>query len=493
MDKSTVGYWLLFIFICVILLAGARGQALMIGQGDDVYLGECGLDISLAISWPDYTIAWCKSAYPGCLPPDQIITIESYQRNYCINSSLYHPGWYYRWDGHWNNGENQDAFRVRVGTRPVDNATANITPEPTPTPLPGIDMKGNGPFEWIIARGDSPDITFRYATTDPGVCGTGAGNDLAHLWLFGSTEMLMDIPLETMKDNNYQLGLSADDTAALGTGKYTGYIQFPGLNGRQDVFYEPIAKCLDTPYDDAYVPDQVINIRNPDGTKGLFENMVKNLKYSDDLLIPITLQMKDPEISITDITQGQDKMWITGITTWSEGTEITFRLDDDNYALASDKRKHTWTTTVNGSLVNWRKFDQVVPIEMKDMYIGMHELKMTVDKNGYVVNTFHNFRITGTYVMPTPTPEFVKYITDVNGTRVLPVVNITEAPTPVVTQVQAVSAPVYTETPITVKPTPLPTTVKPTAIPTTESLVIPVNPILGFLAIGIAWVIVWRK
>jgi hypothetical protein len=491
MDTSNLAYWGLFIMVCVVLLAGARGQAHMIAQGDDVYLGECGLDVSLAISWPDYAIAWCKDSSPGCLPPDQIITIEGFQHNYCVNASLYHPGWYYRWDGKWNNGENQDAFRVRVGTRPIDNAT-NLTPEPTPTPLPGIDTKGNGPFEWIIARGDSPDITFRYAT-DPNVCGTGKGNDLAHLWLFGSTEMLLDIPLETLPNDNYQLGLSSDDTAALGTGKYTGYIQFPGMNGRQDVFYEPIAKCLDTPYDDAYVPDQVINTRNPAGTNGLFTGMINNTKYSDDLLIPITLTLKDPEISITDITQGPDKMWITGITTWSDGTVITFRLDDDNYALASDKRKHTWTTTVNGSLTNWRRFDQMVPIEMEDMYIGMHELKMTVDKNGYVVNTFHNFRISGTFVMPTPTPEFVKYITDVDGKRVLPV-NITPLPTqnPVVTQVQSVSAPVYVETPIP-KPTIVPTVAKPTPVPTTESVVIPMNPILGFLAIGIAWGIVWRR
>ena len=267
------------------------------------------------------------------------------------------------------------------------------------------------------------------------------------------------------------------------------------MNGRQDVFYEPIAKCLDTPYDDMYVPDQVINLRNPAGTKVLFENMTKNVKYSDDFLIPITLTLKDPEISITDITQGQDKMWITGITTWSDGTEITFRLDDDNYALASDKKKHTWTTTVNGTLANWRKFDQMVPIEMKDMYIGMHELKMTVDKNGYVVNTFHNFRITGTFIMPTPTPEFVKYITDIDGKRAMPV-NITEIPTPtpqpIITQVQSVSAPVYSETPIP-SPTPVPTTVKPTPIPTTESVVIPLSPVLGIIALGIAWVIVWRR
>ena len=96
--------------------------------------------------------------------------------------------------------------------------------------------------------------------------------------------------------------------------------------------------------------------------------------------------------------------------------------------------------------------------------------------------------------MPTPTPEFVKYITDIDGERAMPV-NITPAqtPTPTITQMQSVSVPVYVETRITVKTT-VPSTVKtPTPIPTTESVVIPLSPVLGIIALGIAWVIVWRR
>jgi hypothetical protein len=449
-------------------------KALTIAQGEDVYLGECGLDISMAISWPDYTVAWCKSGYAGCLPPDQVIQITGFQHNFCIDER-FHPGWYYRWDGNWNGGENYDAFRVRVGTRPVVNATP--IPTPKPTLVPGIDARGNGPFTWLITRGDGPDILFKYNSTSD-VCGTGPGNSKAHLWLWGSTTTFPDRELSSLGKDNYELGMNSGETSSLVAGKYTGYIQFPGVNGRQDVFWDPVSRCIDTPYDDVVYPDIVADIRFPVQFRADFERVAKDMKYSDDLLVPVTMNVVDPTIRITDIVQGEDKLFISGVTSWSNGTEITLRLDPDNYALASDKKKHTWTVKATGDLPNERVFSTTVPIDMKDMYLGVHELKMTVDKNGWVSDVYHDFKVTGLYVMPTPTPVLEKYITDMNGNRFVTLVPTTE-PTPIPTPTE--------KTPV---PTPKPTVVIP--VETTPSITLPLNPWMGLLALCVAWVVVRR-
>jgi hypothetical protein len=478
MDTHNFVY-LTIIDLSLILILGAivpPANAHTISQGDDVYLGECGLDISLAISWPDYTIAWCKSGYAGCLPPDQIIQITGFQHNYCINESLYHPGWYYRWDGNWNSGENFDAFRVRVGTRPVANITPTTTPKPTLAP--GIDTRGNGPFTWMVARGDGPDIIFHYNSSSD-VCGTGPGNSNAHVWLWGAETTVADRKLITGKNGDYEYEMTAADTESWPVGKYTGYIQFPGINGRQDVFWDPIARCLDTPYDDAVYPDVAVDTRFPVSFRTAFEKVAKDMKYSDDLLVPITMNVVDPSIRITDITQGEDKLFISGV-------------DPDNYALASDKRKHTWTVKATGDIGNERVFATTVPIEMKDMYLGTHELVMTVNKNNYISDVYHNFKITGLYVMPTPTPVLEKYITDMDGNRFVTLVP-TQTPTPIPTPVEITQIPTIVSTP---EPTPVPTTV-PTTIPvpvkTTPNITLPLNPLMGLLALAVAWVIVCRR
>lgn len=470
-------------------------DAIRIGQGDDVFQGEY-VDLSLAVAWPDFTVVWCKDGDSGCNPPDQIITIDKFQHNYYIDPEIFHPGWYYRWSGEWNRGEYSNAFRVRTGTRPAP--VVNLTPTPTPTPEPGIDTRGNGPFEYLVARGDNIGMTFHYKSDD--VCGTGGDNDEAHLWLFGtlgSTDSLMDIPLKTLGNGDYMLHISSDDTFGLDVGKYNGYVQFPGLNGRRDVYWDNLGQCLDTPYDDAIVPDVAVNLLNPEQVQKSFDALVYDAKYSDDLIVPIVLTMKQPEIIITDIVQGEETLWISGTTTWWNETEMTIRLDPDNYALAQDKAEHTWTTKATGNQIDYRRFSLEVPISMKDMYVGAHELKITIEKNRYATDVYHTFEITTTYVMPTPTPYIKKYISGMNNSGVN-VVTMAPTPTPAPAYVAyAGEIPVNT-TVQTTAPTPVPskTPVKtPTPVPTPtptkdNNVYVPGFPWwVAVMAIGFAW---WR-
>jgi hypothetical protein len=167
------------------------------------------------------------------------------------------------------------------------------------------------------------------------------------------------------------------------------------------------------------------------------------------------------------------------------------RLDPDNYALASDKKKHTWVVKATGDIGNERVFSTEVPIDMKDMYLGVHELKMTVDKNGYVSDVYHNFRITGTYIMPTPTPTLVKYITDMEGNRMITLVPTPE-PTPLDTPAEITEVPTTVPTP---EPTPVPTPKPTVVIPveTTPAITLPLNPWMGLLALCVAWAILCRR
>jgi hypothetical protein len=184
----------------------------------------------------------------------------------------------------------------------------------------------------------------------------------------------------------------------------------------------------------------------------------------------VTMQVKNPEIIITDIIQGEDILWVSGTTTWWNETDITVRLDPDNYATAQDKRDHTWITTAYGNQIDYRKFSLEIPISMKEMYVGVHELKLTIDNNRYATDVYHTFKISTTYVMPTPTPYIKKYITDMNGSGVNVV---TAVPTTVPTPKSAVVAyqgniPVInsTTTVQTSAPTPVPSkTLPPTPTP----------------------------
>jgi hypothetical protein len=450
-------------------------SAITLGQGSIAYLGET-VDLSLALSWPDFKIAWCKGSYYGCVPPDQVIEITGNMHNYYLDPGVFRTGTYYRWDGQWNRGENALAFKILPGTRP--NTTVNTT-------IPGSNQSfGNGtktvsiegPYHFIVARGDDPELILRIPRTDQ-----------AHMWMFGATKYVIDSPI-VGSDYTYSYRMSPSDTFSTNPGEYKGYLQFNGINKIQDVYWNTIDKCLDTPYDDAIIPDVCPNLNNPANIKSLFEQLVHDSKYSDDVLVPVTMQVTEPEIVISDAYQDSDTLWISGKTTWGNGTAITIKLDEDNYKLPIDQRMHTWTVTATGGLSEWRTFSTAVKVNMKDMYIGVHELKLTVNKNKYVTNVIHNFRITDTFIMPTPTPETKRVFTDMNGTPV-------PTPTPIITTI----APTPVSTPTIVKnstpritPTPAKPAMNVTAkVTANETIpVIPLSPITVLVSIGIYYI--WR-
>jgi len=324
---------------------------------------------------------------------------------------------------------------------------------------------------------------------DSDVCaGANAKDYQGYFWIFGgpgTTKSILNDKL-VKRGTEYEYSMTTEETGNLDTGDYTGYLQFTGKNTLQDIYWNPVTRCYDSPYSDSVVPDVCPNTLNPVAMKEAFKTIVSSAKYSDDILVPITMKVVDPEIVITDIVQGPDTLWITGRTTWADNTPVIIRLDHDNYAKAAEKRAHTWTTKTYGDVGNPRHFNISIPIDIDELYLGMHELKFTVERNGYNVDTYHDFRVSSLYVMPTPTPYIEKYITDINGTPIKEITLVTTAiPTTVTPTPEITEEP----TPEITEEIPTPT---PTPVPTPTTYVVPVSPVIGLLALVVAWVVVRR-
>jgi len=449
-------------------------------QGDVAYLSET-VDLSRTIAWPDNELAWCSDGDIGCSPPDQVIQIEGYMYSYYLDPAVWHLGTYYKWDGQWNRGEYSVAFTIKPGTRPVTNETIpaeNVTNE---TVIPNVTLEG--PYHYLVARGDDPLITVRIAR-----------DDNAHLWMFGATSQVIDYPM--VKDGfDYSYQMKTTDTFSQTAGKYSGYLQFDGKNGMQDVKWDNTTKCLSTPYRTSLQKDVCPNVWNPANVKMEFENLVKTGYNSDDILIPVTMEVKEPEIIVTELSLGETKIWVQGRTTWSDGTTLTFKLDPNNYALAQEIRLHTWNTTIEGNLTDYRTFSIACPLTPEELYVGIHELKMSVTKNGFTTDMFYNFRRTDTYVLPTPTPKVVAILTDMNGTRITPVKTPIPIPAPINTVTVEPTTAVTTATPVivTTQPTesPQPT---PTKMVTAAQTTIPTIPLTPLLCVAaLVGMIAWRR
>lgn len=393
---------LLVISILALWVFSPHASAIDIAQGDILYKNET-VDISMAASWPDYAVAWCKGGYYGCTPPDQVIQITGNMHKYWIDPAKWNYGTYYRWDGEWHKGENSVAFTINPGTRPVNvknSKNETISNETMKTEMSASRSHADDLRNFIIAKGDDFTLSTHYPSKY---------NDSGSMWFFEFHDTILDVPL-IRNDSDYSHYFSASETGKMEMGDYIGYMQFSGPNGFQDVYYDAKNDNLDTPYDDAVIPDVNLEISSPEQTHYKFINMGIPSKWNDDIRVPINLSIVEPDILVTEVVQDEEKhtFRIHGTTTWSDGTPVQIKLDPDNYALPKDIFDHTWTTVAVGNLSVIREFDITIPYDERELALGMHEIKAFIDKN-YIQNTaYYNFRVSDIYVMPTPTPSIKK-------------------------------------------------------------------------------------
>ncbi len=449
---------------------------LQVAQGDPVYMNET-LDISLAVSYPKYQIAWCSANNYDCDPPDQVIDAsENPLEKYWLDPSIFKYGTYYRWDGEWHPAENAIAFTILPGERPIKKINQTVNK----TEVPNQIKEREGPYNYLIARGDSPTI---YTVLNR--------SDSCQLWIFSNTMDTYDMALSYSNDT-YSRKLTEGETMAMEAGEYGGYIQCNGNNGWQDIML--MAGELDTPYDDRLVQDVPIISWNLLNVKRQFDQLALNIPRFDDKLIPIKIAVVEPTITITNVEQDEDKLYLMGSTSWSNETPITVKLDPDNYKLDRDIKLHTWQTFATGTIDAPRTFATALPLDKKELSIGWHEIEMSNPTKINMAVSSYRFYKSDVYIMPTPTPE-VKMMIYGKDFEEIPV-KIEPTPEPTVNITTEEAANVSTTRNITINITTNATlahTVEPTTIPTANETIptIPMPTMLSIAALLISF-FVWR-
>lgn len=498
---SLAGLGILLIFILGFIIPSASA-VIIIEQMDVAYLGET-VDLSTAAAWPDYQLAWCSDGEPGCSDPEIYDLGNVNQHKVYLDPNYWKLGNYYRWDGHWNEAENMDAFRILKGTRPAPSIT--IPPDTvnqTPTEPEELTYKSTS---LILARGDVLTYNYTYKESNGGP---------AYIWLFRTGAAGMSDPSlmgELLHFNidgmYYSWTINQSLSETLSTGKYSGYIEYSGPDKTGDIYYNPshqieafkaAVPVLDTIYDDALIPDIDLTALTSPMIRQKYEQ-IRESPFLDDTFIPVSLTVYEPQIVLNDYYEKDGRQYLHGDTTISPGTTITVRIDPERHPLPQDARKHTWHTKAEGSATEMRTFDISLPIDYDELGIGNHTIILSAENYRYKTEVSKDFWVSDVYVIPTPTLERKKVITGDYGWR-----TVTTEPTPAATSTTVMvtmpttysenvsSTVATTATTATIPPTTAPTT-KPSPTATRDpNIHVPLPWWIGIAGIFIAWRVIKR-
>ncbi len=432
----------IFICLCVPALAINNTPVIappkiidLIGGGHTppvAYIGEY-VDLSKVVGWSGQIAFW-YSGYPSNLQkPDIIIDASSFQHRFWIDPAKFKAGMWYKWDGEYEDSSNNEAFEVKDGIRPVAMPTevaanfTGITPIVTAVPYEPSDV------HILIARGDQIEYPYWNPNEKQG-----------YLWLFGKTQSILGYKMDSPEigSNIFKFPFGEEITENLETGWYTGYMQF--CNKRPDVIYNESENILDTPYDDAIIPDIHLAGYTTDRIKAEFEKLEKNTAYTDDRLVNVTLEIKDPSIQFTDYYEADDVIIIQGKSTLAVGTNISFIVDPSRYTAGYSTSSHTVWATLTGNIKTAREFTVNIPINWDEMAIGGHEVVATVNKLKIHLVQKKEFDTTSIWVNPAPTLITEKVIVEDGGWhRVNTSIRYGATPTPQIIYVNSTPKIVY--------------------------------------------------
>jgi hypothetical protein len=470
---------LLIIYACCAPVSAATPRCEILSQGDIAYLGEY-CDVSRVVSW-GAQFAYFSGGYPTEVPT-KIVDASGFMYRFYIDPAKFVVGDWWKWDGHYDRAGNQLAFTIKAGTRPavVPMNTTNVTPVPTPIQEKNVTVSDN----IVIARGEVLDYT--YQSKDKGK---------AWLWLFESSNLYLGMPME-FRNDGYKYTFNGSITQSFVPDDYIAYIQFGGANNKQDVYYnlnnnslESIYRSVTTIQLSAY-PKVQYNLH--------FLKQVNNKEYSDDEIATIYINMREPEMVITDYYEKGDSLVVAGTTTLSLGTPITCIIDPEHWVTESEIKANTYKVSVTGTVDADRKFYVELPLQWDELSLGEHDIVLN-GKSGLIDITIHKeFHVSDTYVIPTPTPAKVKVALDSEGNPLkiaTPVPTPTPIPTPYITTVQPTPIQTIHNSTPTSTPTPRPTTVPrtPTPRPTATMITVPLNPTIACIAIGIMCILLRRR
>jgi hypothetical protein len=260
----------------------------------------------------------------------------------------------------------------------------------------------------LLARGDTGILRYHLSNSSE-----NGENPQGYLWLFGDSPEYDTVH----KNSGTFLGVKMDYepngsinsfnftreiTGNLQEGWYSGFIQYTGLNKKQDVFWDSDKNNLDSPY--KAVDPINLDSFTPTRVEQEFIKLEQSPQYADDILIPISVELVTPSISIGDYWEESDDIVIRGSTPVSNGTVISVVIDPDQYPLQRDLKAHTFNTTVQYKVIDGKAIKEAECITtITELNEGGYNATMY---NGTAYNeTSYNqtFSVNLTYANRTPT------------------------------------------------------------------------------------------
>lgn len=446
-------------------------------QGETVFVNDT-IDISGACS--DVTqIAWygkyADALSPGNEDPEYILDLPTRTRGYYkfyLDPAIFleRPGIWYKYYGsnqaaeyEYQRAGNLQAFNVVARYRTVYDTTNGTTTNETmfetgnytrpamlnPNIMPEIRVA-----DYLVAKGDG----LRINTTEP-----------ASVWIFGRVDGIYD--RRTLDNSSYY---HVSEIEGLESGTYRVLIQTPGNN----TIYEASAG------DDELIPGlygvKPVDIHGLTPTL-VMERLKEMLDKTDDKYTVYTLEVQEPTISITDITEMyKDYMTVIevkGYTNVANETTLSF-IPDEEKQTARTIRKNTYTTSAIRTSPGNQSFYRIyIPIDYDNMAPGTHFITGRVNGDVYSTVEWEVYLLPEGQVKPNGT---IKYISGRYGDM-----EFVPTPTPIkVIERVEIPGPVQT---VTVEVTPPPEVVEAAQKKATEEValhwIITIASIIGFCCI----------
>jgi hypothetical protein len=437
-----------------------------IEQGTVVYINDT-IDISGVVPpypylayWDGYDLYDTNATYIIDLP-----TESSAYYNFTIDPAIFSNrlGKWYKYDGTFEQSANNIAFIVepqilKNSTMRYENGTLinlsvsvasntsmlnQVLPPAPPVPPKKIS-------DYLVARGDSWNMTF---------------NQTTNIWLFGNTDMLMDV-----ESVNNTVDISNDILQDFQPGDYKLIVQTMG-NGTNDftVKYNPADTSIKW-FDPKLFAVHSENVYgySPEVTMEKFKEIMPE-SYDNFTIYDFTLQ--DPSMEIVSVAESMDTfnetvdeagvthyntnasfVDVKGYTNIAPGDPLTFWMDENKTAknyLGTKKDLNVITLNASGNYGGYERwFEAFIPFNKYNTALGVHTI------TGYAGDS-----TSGTNAMFTlydappnsyvPSQE-VRYVAGANGP-----VEFNPTPTPVIQTVTVVQTIKVVQT-VTVPVTPSP-------------------------------------
>lgn len=373
---------LVMLIMLLALISPVQAAIIEVHQGDTVYQGETA-DLSLVSGW-DFTLAyWNETSTPGDTPPALVLEVYEKLEKTVISPERFPVGTYYSWAGEWEDAGNNLAFYVERGPRPLPtptpkvNTTDQVTNQKTNetvTARAGIPIKPIA--DLLIARGDPLTINL---------------DGPARAWVFGQTDMIA--PRGTTRD---AVTFTGDETGSLSTGRYGVLIQYPGNNTIYEVTWNKATHELDSPYK-AVEPRDVSGYQ-PWMILTPLREMVNDPDNSDDQIKVYTLEIQNPEITITGIDEIEEEsktsLIVRGYTNVKAGSVLKFVIDKESWPIPATLAKHTYATeALDEGPGNMRDFTIRLPLDYSELATGQHFITGITPQGSESVVSFHIYDI----------------------------------------------------------------------------------------------------